>query len=249
MKNNYNNNPENEDFLFGKDKKLPFIVPDGYFDSFALIMMQKIAILEELREFPALSDLDKINSYIVPENYFNSSKNQLEIKCELSDLSVLSSLPKKSLPPAGMLSVEKILAEQGSENELSSLKVLSSIRKENTFEVSADYFETSSGKIEAAVHASGKPAKVVSMFVRPKMLLAYAAAIAAVVCAVFYFNGDKPGMVTGDCHTLACLEKNEILNDRTINEFNEEDLYEMVDADQLDQQLSGSDSLKVENKK
>jgi hypothetical protein len=249
MENNYDSNPENENFLFGKDKKLPFIVPEGYFDFFAARLIARIEVMEELKMFSRLSEIEKRNSYVTPANYFDISKNQIEVKCELSDFSLLSSIPKKSLPKSAALSVENILGKTN-DDELKSLKTLSSIRKENTFSVAPDYFETSSASIKTAVLASGKQGRVVSFFVRPKMLLAYAAAIAAIVCAAFYFHNTKPEMVTGDCHTLACLEKNEILNEKTIGDFNEEDLYEMVDADQLNVQLSSSDSVKVnENKK
>jgi hypothetical protein len=242
MENNYHNNPENENFLFGKDKKLPFIVPDGYFDSFALLLIRKIEVMEEIREFSALSDIPKLQSYIVPENYFSASANKLELTCELSDFSLLSSIPKRTLKP---------VAEEVSDvtEELEGFAMLSALKKENRFAVSPDYFENSADQIKAVVQESvKKEAKVIPLFLRPKMLMAYAAVILIAVCAVFYVNSQKQQMITGDCHTLACLEKNEILNERTISDFNEEDLYEMVDADQLDVQLSKADSTE-ENKK
>jgi hypothetical protein len=43
---------------------------------------------------------------------------------------------------------------------------------------------------------------------------------------------------SGDCKTLACLEKNELLNEKNIRDFDEDNLYEMVDVEQLDKQIS-----------
>src|SRR4051812_25389761 len=106
MKNSNHNNPENEDFLFGKDKKLPFIVPDGYFDSFAQQLIRRIEVMEEISGLPALSAVPKQLSYGIPENYFKISRDQLELKCELSDFSLLSSIPKKTLKPQSEISPE-----------------------------------------------------------------------------------------------------------------------------------------------
>jgi len=52
--------------------------------------------------------------------------------------------------------------------------------------------------------------------------------------------------------TLACLEKNEILNEKNIQDFDDESLYEMVDEALLDEQLSedetSEDSLNTNKK-
>jgi hypothetical protein len=69
------NNIEEENFLFGKNKELPFIVPQGYFDSFTATLINKVEALEELGEFAMLLSIDKKVAFSVPENYFSSVEN------------------------------------------------------------------------------------------------------------------------------------------------------------------------------
>jgi hypothetical protein len=52
-------------------------------------------------------------------------------------------------------------------------------------------------------------------------------------------------MESGDCKTLACLERNEILNNtKEITNFDEDQLMDLVDVNSLNQQLNSTNEEK-----
>ncbi len=59
--NDWNEGQENE-----------FDIPKGYFESLPGKLLSKIELIEELKEFPLLSAIEKKNAFIVPENYFEN---------------------------------------------------------------------------------------------------------------------------------------------------------------------------------
>jgi hypothetical protein len=85
---------------------------------------------------------------------------------------------------------------------------------------------------------------------KPKMAFALSFVLVIGFTAIWYLNKNDSPIQTGDCKTLACLEKNELLNENNIRDFDDENLYDMVDEEMLDKQMSGEgtdkDSLKNE---
>lgn len=94
MEHNYNDQSGNEDLLFGPDKKLPFAVPQGYFEDLSERIIAKMEAASELKEFITLSSLEKKPLFGIPEDYFRSSQNKLEHRYELSQFKNLGSIPK-----------------------------------------------------------------------------------------------------------------------------------------------------------
>jgi len=249
MSNNYTNPAEEENFSFDKNKRNPFGMPEGYFDSFANKIKHKIELVEELKEFTALSAIAKQTAFVVPENYFAQNENELEQQYELQAYPLLNKIAKPELKSITKEYFEvvqnKVTLKIALAEELKQYATLYSIEKQNNFIVAPDYFDTIAERVKEVYH-SGKEERgsiieiTFAFLFRPKVALAYSTVLLIGAAAFFYFNNPET-ISTGDCKTLACLERRELLNEKNVNEFSDEDLYEMIDVDQLDKQLSGEE--------
>lgn len=243
-KNNYDNLNE-ENFLSQWEKKNSFALPKGYFDSFSARVMNKIEHEQELAAYKMLSENRK-KSFSVPNNYFADLSNALTYKYELSVFPKLASSKKpvlKALPENYFENLEKKVVDKLElESELKEFSVLSSIPKKNVFKVAPAYFEGKSEDVKEKIHIakqeSGVVRQLISGLFKPQMAIAASLVLIVGLSAIWYFNQKDTTILKGDCMTLACLEKNEILNEKNIQDFDDESLYEMVDEALLDQQLS-----------
>jgi len=59
MSGNQIDNSEDELFFPEQGKKIPFVVPDGYFENLSDRIIEKIELQEELSEFGLLSQIKK----------------------------------------------------------------------------------------------------------------------------------------------------------------------------------------------
>ncbi len=250
MSNNYNNPFEDENFLFLPNKKNSFALPDGYFDSLADRIIHKVEIESELQHFSVLSKIGKTNLFTTPKNYFEATTNKLELESELSEFELLSKIAKPNLKPISGEYFEgvaqNVILKQEIVEETKGFNTLSAIEKENNFVVHPEYFDSLADTIKEKIHSTNRAKvsvfeSIFATIFKPRVAFAYSLIIAISVSMIWYFN--KPETITknGDCKTLACLEKNEILNEQTARDFDEDNLYEMVDIDVLDKQLSESD--------
>ena len=247
MDKNNNIEMEDENFLFRKNKELPFITPSHYFDSLADRIINKVEAIEEVNEFGVLASLNKQPEFIVPENYFTKAENEIEHKAELAGLEELSKIPKPSLKPLSAEYFdslkEKITNRVEIEDELKTYATLYSLDKQNAFEVSTDYFDTIADKVKERVHSTSRSRipvleQILQRFLKPKYSLAFGIAVIIGVGTIFYFHNQETIIPSGDCKTLACLEKREMLNDHTIREMDDDNLIDMVDVDKLDAQIT-----------
>lgn len=258
MENNYDNFQE-ENFLPDYGKKNSFVLPKGYFDSLSARILNKIEHEKELAEFKTLSENRKV-SFTIPKNYFATLANTLEYKYELSVFPELASTRKpvlKALPENYFENVEKKIVDKLElESELKEFSVLSSIPKKNNFKTSASYFESKTEDVKEKIHAEKNKGGVVrqlfATLLKPQMAIAASLILIVGISAIWYFNRKDSTILNADCMTLACLEKNEILNEKNIQDFDDESLYEMVDEAALDLQLSedetSEDSLNTNKK-
>ena len=257
MTTNYNDQFKEENFLFGKDKKNPFDLPADYFDLLPGKLINKIEIIEELEQYPSLSAVNRLLYFAVPENYFIKNENLLEYRYELSVLNELSKIPKPSLKPLTEEYLDtlsnNVLKQIEFADELKNYSALSEISKQKVFAVAPDYFETVADRIKERYHSNKAPKvsiveQVLSLLFKPKMAFAYSIFLIVGIGMFFYFNQTNTITTpedTGDCKTLACLEKKELLNEHTIQNLDDENLYDLVDVDQLGKQLSATDSLNI----
>ena len=259
---NTTNNFSEENFLFPGNRKKAFAVTEGYFDAFTNRLLNKIEHENELIELSSLTTIHRQLKFTVPKNYFSSLQHILQLKYETIAHPILNKVEKpvlKSLPTGYFEAFDKKLnARMELDNELKEFSVLSSKEKKNNFKLVPDYFENSTDEVKEKIHAKHESTNILEQIIefifKPKMAFALGLAVILGFTTIWYFNNKQDtNFKTGDCKTLACLEKNELLNDKNIPDFDDENLYEMVDVEMLDKQITKkpgeNDSLKKDNKK
>jgi hypothetical protein len=130
---------------------------------------------------------------------------------------------------------------------LKDFATLYSLEKQNAFEVNADYFDTVADKVKARIYDNGKSKvsvleQLFLLILKPKYSISFGVILITGIATAFYFNNKTTALPDGDCKTLACLEKREMLNEHTIREMDDDNLYDMVDVDKLDKQIAKGDS-------
>jgi hypothetical protein len=244
---------KNEENSNNKKNENPFSLPEGYFGSFGKKMMHKIELAEELKEFKVLSSIEKKLPFATPDNYFVSS----EVRSELSVYPKLSAV-KKSTSSADRqngfvtpelyfeTSAEAIKTKIEIAEELKAYPVLYSITKENSFAAPQNYFEGLSHRLReemAPAREESTVVKVLHLVFNKKTVYAIAATVVISLGIFFYAEGipyrDNSGeeTVSGDCNTLACLQKNDIVKGDYLMTLDEDALMEVVNVDKLSKGL------------
>lgn len=244
--NDYNLNDEPNLPLDNNDKH-SFGLPSDYFASFEDKLRKKLESQEELNEFPLLSSIPKNNLFTTPTDYFATAENSLEIKAELAAYTKLQSI--KPFVPAE-LDAEYTTHLQSAVNykvelteELKAYEKLYAIDKVNPFITSEAYFESIAERVKDKIYAA-KVTKasvldsVLDLIFGKKMAFAFGIVFIISLSVYFYQSSEKP-LEMGDCKTLACLERQEILNNnKVISNFDEDQLMDMVDVNKLNEQLN-----------
>ncbi len=193
-----------------------------------------------------LFDKDRTNSFSVPEGYFNSISdrllNKIECKEEIREFENLSNINRElkfTVPQNYFSTFQNIL-----EHKLD-------------LSLEPEYFKTDTDNTKEKIHSYKNNLtdilnQLIAFVCRPKNAFALSFVLIMGLASVWFFNKNDSGVVLpikGDCQTLACLEKNELLNDQNIFNLDDENLYEMVDEEMLDKKLLGAskkqDSLKT----
>jgi hypothetical protein len=238
--NTNNTHFEEEGFLFGTDKRTPFVLPNGYFDTLYARILNRIECEKELAEFKTLAE-NKKRAFTVPADYFSNLEYKQELK-KYPELENISKPSFKKLPDTYFESLNKKVADKIElENELKEFSALSAIPKKNNFKTASTFAASKTTKETIQPPKTIFKQLVVSMY-KPPVAIAAGLILTLGFSAFWYYNQQETKQLKGDCMTLACLEKNEILNDKNISDFDEENIYEMVDVDALDQQLSANEN-------
>ena len=234
---NENNNPNT-------NENNPFSLPEGYFGSFGKKMMLKIELAEELKEFKILSSIDKTLPFATPDNYFA----KLEVRNELATYPKLAATKKQNGFATPELyfetSAEAIKTKIEVAEELKVYPTLYAITKENVFVAPQDYFEGLSHSIRektitTSVEESGF-GKIIQLVFNKKTAYALAATVVLSLGLYFYNSGEE--IATGNCGTLACLDKSEIFKGNQLLNLDDDALMEMVNTEKLSKNLK--DNLK-----
>jgi hypothetical protein len=249
MKNNDYNLNDEPNLPLDDNGKNPFGLPAGYFSTFEDKLKQKMELESELSEFPLLSSIQKTNVFIAPAGYFQSAENSLEHKTELAAYPNLQAIKtpvfadlteeyKKAL--ASSLTYKTELIE-----ELKAYEKLYALDKTNAFSVPENYFDTVADRVKEKVYAVNHHKEsvlgTVLDFIFGKKLALSFSLLLIVGLAVYFNQPDEPVIAAGDCKTLACLERQEILNDNNaISDFDEDQLMELVDVNALNKQLNAN---------
>lgn len=249
MTDHLNNHENEQGFPFDQNGKNPFSMPEGYFDSFAKKLNDKIELEEELKSFKILNSLKKESPFQVPEHYFETAFNRAEYAQELVEFPVLSQLSKpdwkiknalyfKNLP-------DQILYRIELENELKEFKQLSQIHKVSPYQIPVHYFDSLADKIKEQVYFKQNHvsisiwSKILDHIFGAKLAYAFTVLLIAGLFSIWNLSDTNSGThKASDCNTLACLDKHELLNDKNLQSLSEENLLEMVDVEKLNQQIT-----------
>lgn len=249
MSDNYNNESENWDFLPANGKENPFAIPDSYFEFLSDRVIAKIELHNELAAFHELSHISKKIMFEVPQDYFATNEDKLEYKFEMSAYKELEKI-KAQVRKADYQEYFETINQQllnriEVTDELKEYKLLKAINKENNFIVDPQYFEDIADRVKerryAEINQSSWIERLLSFVLKPQVALAYSVIFILAIGLTLYYNNTGQKVVSGDCKTLACLEKNELLNEQNMRDFDVENLYDEVDVDLLDKQISGED--------
>jgi len=221
----------------------PFNTPEGYFNRSKASILNKAEWLSEHEGYPTLLALKGRHGFVVPEQYFDMNT----VKLELLDLPNLSAITKQTHFTVPDTYFEKGKSELANtlelQDELSEFKTLNALPKTIPFEVSATYFEESKVRLKQA----NTSARIISIKHKPVWLAA--AAVLTIVLSVWVYNAffNVPVVIDEDCHTLACIEKRDLLKYKLDN-LDNEDLYDLVNTEKLEKKLNTTntnDSLKT----
>ncbi len=245
---NTTNNPEENNFSFDQNRKNPFAMPEGYLDAFTKKINNRIELEEELKEFPILSAVSKAPVFSIPKKYFSKNESVLDHLYESQTYTVLNKIVKpelKSIYPDYFETLAHAVSKQIEiTDELKEYSALYSIDKQNSFVVTPGYFDNIADGVKDRYHATKKEnislfEKIFDYILKPKVVFAYSLTLIIGIGSFLYFNQPASFINSGDCKTLACLEKRELLNEQSMNKFSDDDLYELVDVEELNKQLSG----------
>ncbi|MBS1637586.1 MAG: hypothetical protein JST26_16855 [Bacteroidetes bacterium] len=240
------NNHDEMGLPFKKDGHNPFSSPDGYFNDLGKKLMHRIELEEELREFKMLGAIPKQQAYTVPQNYFAQQANALEYQQELASYPALAALHKPALQspePAYFDELEqRLLSKAEWVQELAAYPALQAIDNVHGFEMAPGYFDNLSYEVRKKIASQqhirpGILERVIAFIFKPQVSLAFACAIAIGISFLIY----KPetAVPDGNCKTLACLEKSDILSDdKVMHSLDEENLMDVVDVEKLDKQIN-----------
>ena len=244
----------NNDYNLNEDQNLPldnidknsFGLPLDYFSSFEYRLKQKLELQDELEQYSVLSSIQKNNAFGVPINYFKENEHTLEVSSELGLYTKLQSYKTFEYPK---LSNDYINHLNSSVNykidlneELKEYKILYSIDKVNSFIVSDTYFETLAERVKEKTHVFKETKisvldSILNYIFGKKMAFAFGL-VTVISLSVYFYESPKNTFETQDCKTLACLERQEILNNtKVISNFDDEQLIDLVDVNKLHQQL------------
>lgn len=226
-------NKDGQEF-FGDEKNKGFLgVPENYFESFSSRLFKKIEAEDELKEYPLLSSVGRNNPFAIPADYFELREELLQYPF-LRELKVMNfTVPENYFEGV----TGRIMHAVEVSEELKEFAVLSSLEKQDVFAVPEKYFE------ELEIRTEKKEAKIISLFARTRTTYkaAMAAAVALIISlGILLYNKNTGDTVqpTGDCNTIACLSKKEILNSNYMQSVSEENIIEMIDVQALSDSLS-----------
>ncbi|MCW3076969.1 MAG: hypothetical protein JWO32_1578 [Bacteroidetes bacterium] len=224
--NNLNDNTENAG------------VPEGYFEKSANSIKAKIEWLEEHKKFSHLNKLKKQSGFTVPKHYFENSEDKLElIGCpELLRISRDTDyrVPKNYFEELEVSELRKVFNEN--ENEPEAFGNLTRISKQNSFSVSKNYFKDSEAKLTDILH---KKPKVIQLF-GVKTWYSAAAAVFALTLGLWLYSSFFKPVVVKDCGTLACIDKNDLVKTKNLENLDDDQLYEIVNTKKLEEKLENS---------
>lgn len=239
------NTNENNQLNNGQDS---FGLPGDYFQRSANSIRNKIEWQEEHKLFPNLIQYKTNPGFIVPEQYFNTNEQQLEL-IDFPTLNALQKINTFKIPEDYFIESQAVLSSEKlilNEDELHSFATLNTLTKQNNFKITKPYFSENEASLQAILQTK-KAGKVIRLSFAKAW---YAAAALLAVALGFWTYGQyfKPVEET-DCGTIACIDKVDLIKTKTLDNLDNEDLYEIVNSKNLEEHLNSGTGKKNETEK
>ena len=248
MSHNEEHNFDDElNFSCENKEKKPFAIPSDYFASFEEKIKRKLELENELAEFPLLKGISKTTAFKIPVNYFSENYHSIEYQAELTSYPELETIKKRSfneLEAEYMVSFNESFDHKVElADELKVYQTLYHLDKNNPFSISEDYFETVGVRVKEKIYSSHKQSvsvfdTIAEFIFGKKMAFAFTAMI-LVGLSIFFYQSVKPFPIS-HCETLACLDKQEIVNHSSFSNLDDDQLIEMVNIKTLNKQLQST---------
>jgi hypothetical protein len=211
-----------------KDNKKGFNLPDSYFSRTANAIVNKIQWEEELSRYPRLRERGT-HGFSVPDGYFERNECALE----------LLQFPKLFLrnKDAGFRTpgnyFDALTVRLSPENAALAGQYLSRMPRGVPFSVPQGYFTGNANTLTARL-TGAHPGRIVHL----QRWMYAAAAMLTLLTGGWLFNYyNVPSQSSKDCGTIACIDKLDIIRSQNIDNFDGEELYDVIDADKLERNL------------
>ncbi len=178
------------------------------------------------------------NNFRLPEGYFEKSKRNILLKIEWQEENdkypTLLTIKGKH----GFVLPEAYFENNADKLELIAYPNLNNLNRKNVFDVPSNYFESNKTVIKSIAQnkVNKGSAKIISL--NKKTYWYAAAALLVLSFGAWIWNSyyKQNEMINGDCNTLACIEKRELLKYKLEN-LDSDELFEMVNANDLEKKL------------
>lgn len=214
-----NSIPTNNEGAFG--------VPGNYFVNSAQQLMQRIAWEDEHTALPLLKASRK-NAFVVPEHY-----EFAEGWCDRTLYSELYAVVREPVfeVPENYFESSRYALVNGGEGTPS----INIPKIELGFDVPSDYFNTTAADLQKQL-LPNRNGRVVALFRTASMA---AAAVLLVVIALMGYRLYHRPVAEGDCGTIACLDRKELMQQQTFEAIENDELFDIVNPADLEKHLNG----------
>lgn len=222
----------------GQQPRERFGVPEGYFGSSAERILRRLDWEDDHVFYPRLKALKSSACFAVPTDYFEKAT-------VLNELVMFPHLrSRKAEQPFGVpgdffLNSEERFFERCA-NLSEETPILLSPEKKSGFTVDRDFFEKSRQRTVKNVMPE-RTARVIPLF-RIRIMRAVAAVLFVSLGIWIYSSYADP--VSEDCGTIACVDRKDLLKSGSIDNLENEDLYDMVDVAELEMKLMNGERKK-----
>lgn len=210
-----------------------FGLPEDYFQKSAASLINRIEWLEENKDYKILTSFKDKQPFYVPAGYFESLDKKIEL-IPYSQLFLLKERPHGFNAPTGYFNMAEMreLGQVTAGEEQFHIRV----PKKNPFITEPGYFEANEVKLKKILAAPKHKTKIVSLFSVRRLSVVAALLMLALGFWVynFYFNVVN----TKDCGTMACIDRDELLKTRAIENLETDELYELVNSKKLEEHLN-----------
>jgi hypothetical protein len=175
----------------------------------------------------------------LPGDYFSHSAqsimNRIAWETEHEEFPGLRSLKGTT----GFVLPENYFVQMSDRTELLAFESLQGLKKSGTgMGVPENYFTENAGEFERLL--TQKESRIISLRVLRRVTY-LAAAILILSAGIWIFKGtivEKPEV---DCGTIACLDKKEIIESKSLESLDDEYLYELADPESIERNMGGED--------